>query len=357
MNLRFARAIALFAPLMLGAAWGCADDSGLPGAAPVLEDVRAIDAAAVPTYRRVWGVSPVGEGDGGDIARPGSGAVAVTPWPTFTPVPTPEPTPEPAGAAGRDDGVVTVPGDGDVAGPVAPGRRFTCRVDFRRWLVATKWRTARDLDRGMADFRALRPDCNAVVFAPEFSAGPRCRDGDRVGGVRVGSFFSRGEAHNYDLELLGTRKSGAGDMLVHFARLPERTGPGCWYYQARAGRWLETVPGGSGSAAAVPAPTAAPVAGGFRVCDDALRRRFASEPDLVNALLMQSVIDQVATGLAECSAGWEPRVSEARLAARCPVRDSGWAADGSIVVHWSGSPGDGASCWVYDPSSGEWESR
>ena len=132
----------------------------------------------------------------------------------------------------------------------ASGLKFTCLIDYRKWLVDFPWENARDLHAGMTEFRELRPDCNAVIFAPEYSSQSFCRDRDRVGGYRVGSFFSRGQSYNYNLELLSTRRGGSGDMLIHFARLPESTMPGCWYYTASQSVWYGTVVGVGGQAVA-----------------------------------------------------------------------------------------------------------
>ena len=295
--------------------------------------------------------SPPLERNGGDLDRRRFGAGFSTPWPTFTPVPVVESDPELV-SGDEEDSVSTT-----VASVVPAVPNFTCLIDYRKWLVDFPWENARDLHAGMTGFRELRPDCNAVIFAPEYSSQSFCRDRDRVGGYRVGSFFSRGQSYNYNLELLSTRRGGSGDMLIHFARLPESTMPGCWYYTASQSVWYETVAGVGGQAVApTPVVTPDPVVG-FGFCDDALRRRFANDPGIADAFGFQVIVDQVTTGLTECAVGWSPRPFEVRMVAHCPLEETGRKDDGSVVVHWSSQPGDGASCWIYDQSSGEWESR
>ena len=335
--------------LTLGLTVGCSGETATPRVLPDVAAVRDVQGIATPSYAGGNGFPVPDEVVPAAEAR--RSETRVTPWPTFTPVATIEPIfAVKATPTGNDAEPATVPVFNQ------PAKRFTCLADYRRWLVNYEWSSARDLHRGMRDFRELRPDCNNVVFAPEFSSSPYCRDEDRVGGARVGSFFSMGQAHNYNLQLLGTRRSGSGDMLIHFARLPKSNRPGCWYYEARLDRWFETEIGGNDSEQAM--PTAVPVQGGFKFCDDALRRRFYNDPGLVDAAMLQAVAGEVATGLVECSFGWNPKVSDVRVADYCPARESGWAADGSIVVHWSEKTWDGVSCWFYDPASGQgWESR
>ena len=344
---------------------GCSGSDGGSFILPGVEDVRdvagtgggepAISGLVVrptPVGDSLADSSPSLGWDGGDLDGRRFGADLLTPWPTFTPVPVVESDPEPlSGGEGEGDST-------KVASVVLmPGPRFTCLIDYRKWLTETPWENARDLHVGMAEFRELRPDCNAVIFVPEYSAQPLCRDRDRVGGYRVGSFFSRGESYNYNLELLSTRRGGSGDMLIHFVRLPELTSPGCWYYSAAQEVWYETVAGAGGQAVATtPVVVARPVVG-FGFCDEALRRRFANDPGIADAFVFQGVVDQVTTGLTECALGWSPRPFEVRLVAHCPLEETGRKVDGSVVVHWSSQPGDGASCWIYDPSSSEWESR
>ena len=346
---------------------GCSGSDSGSFILPDVEDVRevtgtdgeepAVSGLAVrPTPvagDSLVGSAPSLERGGGDLDRRPFGADLVTPWPTFTPMPVVESDPEPLSSGGGEDlstkaAALVVPGSGP---------KFTCLIDYRKWLTEIPWENARDLHVGMSQFREVRPDCNAVIFAPEYSAQPLCRDRDRVGGYRVGSFFSRGQSYNYNLELLSTRRGGSGDMIIHFVRLPGLTLPGCWYYSASQEVWYETVVG-AGGRPVVPTPVAVPEpVVGFGFCDDALRRRFANDPGVADALAFQGVVDQVTTGLTECALGWSPRPFEVRLVAHCPLEETGRKADGSVVVHWSAQPGDGASCWIYDPSSSEWESR
>ena len=229
---------------------GCSGSEGGSFILPDVEDVREVTGiedgepaiSGLVVERTPAGDSLADSGSssewgGGDLDRRGFGGL-VTPWPTFTPVPVVESDPEPLlggeGEAGSTKVASVVP---------TSGLKFTCLIDYRKWLTETRWENARDLHVGMVEFRELRPDCNAVIFVPEYSAQPLCRDRDRVGGYRVGSFFSRGQSYNYNLELLSTRKGGSGDMLIHFARLPELTSAGCWYYSASQEVWYETVVG------------------------------------------------------------------------------------------------------------------
>ena len=303
-----------------------------------------------------WLAGVLGEGPGsggmGSASRPSFGSGSV--WPTLTPVPPLDVgNLAPVVDSGSEERVDETPVVEEVEVVW-----FTCEVDFKKWLFEEPWRDARDLELGMKDFRELRPDCNEVVFAPEFSARSLCRDDDRVGGIRVGSWFSMGRSHNYNLALRETKRAPGSDMLIHFRRLPEQRNGGCWYYVQLTDTWYETAVDGSGRVVVVTVePTQEPVVAEFRLCDDALRRRLNNE---VAPLLwpdMQVIIGDVSTGLSECAFGWNPEVSEGPVAQVCPRVGSHRTANGDILMHWSGKPGDGASCWMYDSQSGEWEAR
>ena len=265
-------------------------------------------------------------------------------------------SPTVAAVEGRREGVNGNGGNaGTDPGLVNPVRRVTCTIAYRIWLVDYEWQDARDLYNALADFRQERPDCDGEKFAPEFSNLAVCQHEKRVGGVVVANEFYGGPTAS-SLGLSITKKSAVG-MLIHFERLPTLESPGCWYYQAAEDYWVQGVVDDSGRPVSLFTPTPEAEADNrFLGCDSELRERLATMSGAAGAGDIQALVDRIIVGYGSCNLGWGAVVSQEPLWPGCPEMESGRAADGRVVVHWSAPPADGSGCWIYDPGEGSWES-
>lgn len=306
----------------------------------------------------------------GPVVLPYASAwVPATPWPTFTPVPTPWPSFPfvPVDLAERPLPTFTpVPGEARVVGVLRPTpspRRLDCTVHFRGWLLdRLRLRDARHLRSLLGDFRLERPDCVYGKFDPVFVDAALCRDDDRVAGVRVSGPLSRGDAYNRDLRLDRTRSDSSGNVLIHFQRLPLVNSPGCWYFHARSGLWYEQAlshddSGPSIVVAPFDRPTPTPFPADIRTCDGELRDLIARAGPALRAPLVGQLVLEVQTGLGHCAVSWAPALASHPVDPVCPQRPSGFTDRAGLVLHWSVPPGDGASCWFYDPATRAWSSR
>lgn len=232
--------------------------------------------------------------------------------------------------------------------------RYTCTIDYRRWLLESEWVDARDLRDGLAEFRELRPDCVGEKFDPVFSNVAVCQHRNRVGGAVVSRSFT-GPATVSSRGLSITKQAWPG-MLIHFERLPTLDQGGCWYYFRENDAWFDAVVDDYGQEVDLnPDPTPVP-AESFLECDVELRERLATMAGKADAAGVQAMIDRVATGYGVCNLGWGPVVSADPLYRVCPNVGTGRNAGGDIVIHWAAPPGDGSACWLYDVGDGSWES-
>ena len=299
--------------------------------------------------------------------NPGTGFVPATPWPTFTPEPT-------RVALLPNVSVVSTAVDADVPATVEPTAaalgeptptvpRFACTVEYRRWLVSEqRGGTAPELTEGLDEFRALYPYCGRGRFEPVFSIGRLCDDENRVAGVTVMGHLSRGKDYNHNLRLGPTADTAWGHMLIHFDRLPNRAAGGCWYYEPLADRWYEEVVGGSGVVAAptasVPEDAGSDDAGGNdQVCDAELRLLIEEAAPPYDHTMLNELVRQVGTGMADCSVGWYPVVAESAVSADCPDQASGADEYGDVVVHWETAPAGGGRCWMFHAQERAWDDR
>ena len=308
--------------LTLAWAWGCVTDTS-PASPPSLR----------PT------LAPVA---GAPRPLPVADFATATPYPTFTP----PPAPTAVRVSGvdlwgqtqiGDDGAplptatAAAPAAGLLPVPTAtPSRRYTCRIDYRRWLVATRsGGSTQRMKNGLTTFRELRPDCVRGKFDPIFSVNALCSDENRVAGITVMSRFSLGRDYNHNLRLGPTARSGWGDMLIHFERLPEQSAAGCWYYEAARDRWFEEVVGETAAASgATPAP--AGVSPTFRSCEDELRSRIEGLVGVADHRVLNDLVLEVSTGLSACSVNWYPVAAADNVSSDCPALASGKSPDGSV---------------------------
>ena len=304
------------------------------------------------------------------MPAPAAEFVTATPYPTFTPPPAPTAVPVSGvdlwgqtqigtgGAPLLPTATAVAAAAGSLPAPSpTPPRRYTCRIDYRRWLVETRsGGSAQRMKDGLKSFRELRPDCVRGKFDPIFSVNALCGDENRVAGITVMSQFSLGRDYNHNLRLGPTARSGWGDMLIHFERLPEQSAAGCWYYEAARDRWFEEVVGATGAAGGA-APASPGPSETFRSCEDELRSRMEGLVGVADYRVLNDLVLEVSTGLSACSVDWYPVAAADNVSSDCPALASGKSPDGSVVVHWEAPPADGSFCWMYDPSDGQWEAR
>lgn len=298
----------------------------------------------------------------------GRGFATATPWPTFAPAPVAPVAPlvDPVLLQQSVQELAPTPvaaPSPDAAGVIATAAtrpRFACVVEYRRWLTADRSRRGGDAQKlkdGLADFRQLRPDCGRGRFEPVFRAGALCDDENRVAGVLVPQQLSQGRDYNHNLRLGPTGRTGWGDLLIHFERLPDRVAGGCWYYDSASSRWHEEM---VAAAVSAPAPEPTPDLAGFAdylVCEEELQFRIEELSPPADYDALNGLILEVSTGLADCAVGWYPVVAEMPVAPDCPEQASGRTPDGAALVHWAEPPTDGSFCWLYEPASGHWEVR
>lgn len=300
-----------------------------------------------------------------------NGFVPATPWPTFTPEPT-RAALLPAVTVVAAPEVTEVPvsaeiDETDPAEPTPTVPRFACTVEYRRWLVeGRRGGTAPELTDGLEQFRQLFPYCGRGRFEPVFSIGRLCDDENRVAGVTVMGHLSRGRDYNHNVRLGPTAATSWGHMLIHFDRLPNRAAGGCWYYEPLADRWYEEIVGnGGGSVVAAAAPTAAAQdgrrddagAGDFAVCNAELRLLIEETAPPFDHAMLNELVRQVGTGLADCSVGWKPVVAESSISEDCPDGTSGTDEFGDVVVHWETAPGNADRCWIFHAEERAWDDR
>jgi hypothetical protein len=197
------------------------------------------------------------------------------------------------------------------------------------------------------EFREARPDCAARGWAPEFGLERACFS-TRVGGLRLSYDFLRREGRLNRATTLPTGRDGAGNILVHFRKLPFRPEPGCWYYAAAQQAWGWLVAGVGGG---VDRPV-------FPLCEDRLRKALSLDesPDL-GPLGVARAIDAVRAELpGQCRTPlWDLYPRRAGHEECGVVGDTGRREDGVLVVNWHPEhpASGGALCWVL--AGGEWE--
>ena len=303
----------------------------------------------------------------GVVVLPTAPWAPATPWPTFTPLPTPWPTVAYVDFDPDPDLSPTLQADsgsGLLIRSTPSPARLDCTVHFQHFVVANApVRSARHAVGIVRDFRGERPDCIYGKFDPIISEHPVCHRSDTVAGVRVSAVHSVGESYNHNVRLGPTRSDNAGNVLIHFRRVPVGRDAGCWYYVHSTGRWhVETVAQAPVRPTIGPTPLT-PQAGvptlpgpGYRQCDAELRSLLLAQSSGAPLDVAGSVL-QVETGLGQCSLGWRPVVSEAQVSPACPALETGRYSSGALIIHWSDPPHDGSSCWIYDPSVARWNTR
>lgn len=147
-----------------------------------------------------------------------------------------------------------------------------------------------------------------------------------------------------------TGRDEKGNILVHFARLPDADAAGCWYYNAARQAWAWAAPGiGSG----IDRPR-------FPACAGRLRSRLAAAAELgFGPVEVSRAVDAVRLRAPEqCGSPlWNP-FPRAAPGAECGVEEpTGLTGAGRLVVHWHPDylPADDSVCWILTLETAEWE--
>ena len=195
-----------------------------------------------------------------------------------------------------------------------------------------------------------RADCGEV-WAPEFNYRVSCVGGD-IGGEIFGSGLVRFEGSFGDRFALPTRAGDAGDVLIHFSRMPDREGPGCWYFSSREVVWWWAVVDAEGS---VVEWGRDPVL--YPVCDLVLQDEILAADRVRPADVARLVAEVRRDYEGYCDVvGWNmfPRIGGNE---GCDIfAPTGMFEDGSVVVNFSPDypATDGSLCWHWDPEVGGW---
>ncbi len=277
-------------------------------------------------------------------------------FPTLTPTPTPTPWPTEAFVPLATATPVAVRPVLDIAAVRAaeldPGQ-LGCTDYYRRMLIDYQGRESfgPSVAYSISDrLVAIRDDCAAAGWAPEFSFNRVCL-GYEVAGITLSSGLVRTVGEVPREEARGTGRDESGNILVHFARMSLADGLGCWYYQASSQQWAWVVYG-EGNGVDLPQ---------FPACNGLLRDLLAERREYAGggAAGIARAIDRTRfDGYGVCSDSlWNlfPVKSGSKL---CGVQsDTGITADGSLVVNWHAEypPAGGDVCWVLRSGRSEWE--
>ncbi len=231
------------------------------------------------------------------------------------------------------------------------GGNVTCTREYRAMLLDYDGRipfgaqVAREL---ALELRDSRPECVELGWNPELSPGRVCV-GDRVGAVQISRQLSPRSGSLSSGGALPTARDEDGNVLVHFARLPETGHAGCWYYDSARESWAWIV---SGRDSGVDRRA-------FPGCDALLMDLVGSLPgDDFGAADVARAMDRVRLGAGACSSplwDWFPSAGSHE---DCGVPgDTGVSEDGSLVVTWHPDhlPADYAVCWTRPADSETWE--
>ena len=199
------------------------------------------------------------------------------------------------------------------------------------------------------DLLRERPECAERGWAPEMEPNRVCVTAEIAGtplssqlASRAGSLSAR--------EAGPTARDDAGNILVHFARLPEVERRGCWYYHADREAWSWIVSGGASGIDRRP----------FPFCDALLMDLVSSSTDDgFGPAHVARVTDEIRLRVpGECSSPlWAPFPS-AGSHDDCGIPgDTGINEDGSLVITWHPEhlPPDYAVCWALPHDSDVWE--
>lgn len=183
----------------------------------------------------------------------------------------------------------------------------------------------------------LRGDCGSAVVSYDVE----CERGTYIGGLQVTGDLLNNPGDYLGKSIGGTGLSPLGDVLVHFLDMPERDGPGCWYYSLDRQRWSWRTSSGEYGMFGVD----------HSMCDGRLR-------ELVLALGAEKAsevavaVDRVWREIPSCKVqGWSP------FPRNGGVEVCGFdGVDEAVVIRWQDyyQPYDGAQCWAYNRELMEW---
>ena len=230
---------------------------------------------------------------------------------------------------------------------------LTCLNEYRR-LVAEypvgllfRSESAESLAELLA---ARRSDCGEG-WAPAFNYRVSCVGGG-IGGELFGAGLVRFVGSFGDRLALPTQRGEVGDVLIHFSRLPDREGRGCWYYSAAQEVWWWAEVNSEGT---VRDWGREPVL--YPICDFVLQDRILAGPRVRAADVARLVAEVRREYAGYCDVnGWNmfPRLGGNQ---GCDiVAPTGIFEDGSVVVnfHPDYPATDGSVCWHWSPEEGVW---
>lgn len=328
-------AAAVLASVLAAGLLGCSGASGgrPDGPTPVL-----LRPTAAPVHEFVPGVHRyVGDSDR---------LVIPTPSPTPTPTRRPPPVFSSSGGGEPHPTLEAAPGGGDDRLPL------TCTAEYRRSLVDYRGRipfgaeVARDLAERL---REARQDCAGDNWAPELSSSRVCFRAS-IAGVNVSPGLT-GRASSVAIPVVLTSgRDDSGNILLHFARLPSRDDPGCWYYQASREAWAWIALGRDSGVDRRPFPG----------CDRRLRQLVSADdgPDFGPAAVARATDEVRLQVPSDCgSTLWNPFPSSHPHEDCASRSGTGIDEDGSLVITWHPGypPSDYAVCWVLPAGTDVWD--
>ena len=195
------------------------------------------------------------------------------------------------------------------------------------------------------EFLKSREDCSEQGWEPEFGLEASCVS-VTVGGVRISDHFIEYEGSLNTPRVLSTGMDRAGNILVHFQKLPFQEQSGCWYFSARGKSWA-WVALGVGTGVDLPK---------FPVCEERLKELVVElDGPGFSSLDAARAIDIVRLEMpAQCGTALWGLYPRREGHDEC-AGDTGQLADGSILVNWHPEhrSSGGAICWKLS-SDGEW---
>ena len=268
--------------------------------------------------------------------------------PTLTP--TPAPTPRPAPVFSGSSPAEPVVGPDSL--PDDEGGELDCTAQYRRSLIDYRGRipfgaeVARDLAEQV---RENRPGCVDEGWAPELEPGRACLRG-RIAGLHVSPGLT-GRSNPIALPVLLTSgRDDAGNILIHFARLPSQDARGCWYYDVDLEAWAWLVSGRDSGIDRRP----------FPLCDSRLREMISvsASPDFGPAEVARAADRVRLENPAACSSPLWSLFPSSHPHEDCgSPSGTGIDDDGSLVITWHGdyTPSDYAVCWVLPAGADAWD--
>ena len=156
----------------------------------------------------------------------------------------------------------------------------SCRARFREIVLSyVPGLLVHEVRLASEKLKAERPDCGEGGWSPRFVGRSECDPSNgrfTVGSgrhlARLSHRFIDGSDADRDTRLGGTRSSPSGDVLIHFAKLPEENQAGCWFYDAHHEVWYV-------EKFAMQEATAVVSGLGGRSCEDAFRALLKSASD------------------------------------------------------------------------------